>query len=432
MKPEENIEKLIKSLHFKASAEMHERTLNDVLDAHGESKGAKPAELQPHLWRIIMKSKIAKLAVACVIIAIAAVLVIYLERATPSAYAIVQTIEASRGIKQLYFEYYAPSDSNVAKECWVEFDESGQPKNVRTNLHKYWGDQLLVHVWKEGKTQTWRKEKNILLCYEAESFTAKIFHLVNQRDPRKAVETLYERQKKGQVKVEIEEPANRSEPIIIRGTFLPGKYLLERPNMPSFRDVLHVDRKTKLVTAIEVYELKDGADEYRGVWKYSNYDKPFDADVFDLEDELAPDVKRIDLMALDIGLERGDLSEEEIAVKVVREFYKALIERNCARAAKLIGGNMYAANDSGEKERELKQLLEQLTVVRIVSIGKPRTRATDPAPALYVPCVIECEKDGEIINHSEPYIAVYWLSWNPDRWAIGIVPPALLRMVSTD
>ncbi|MHC4708516.1 MAG: hypothetical protein ACYS8I_15695 [Planctomycetota bacterium] len=418
MKPEENIEKLIKSLHFKASAEMHERTLNDVLDAHGESRKTEPAEVQPHLWRIVMKSKITKLTAACAIIAIAVVLAMYLERATPSAYAITQTIEANRGIKQLYFEYYAPSDSNVAKECWVEFDESGQPKNVRTNLHKYWGDQLLVHVWKEGKTQTWRKKKNTLLCYEAESFTAKILHLVSQYDPRSAVETLYERQKKGQVKIEIEEPASKGDPIKIRGTFLPGKYLLEKPNMPSFRDVLHVDRKTKLVTAIEVYELKDGADEYRGVWKYSNYDKPFDVDVFDLEDELPPDVRRIDLMALDIGLERGDLSEEEVAVRVVRQFYEALIKKDCAKAIKFIGSSYHDPDDRAKRQRELEQSLEQLSVVRIVSIGKPRTRATDAASALRVPCIIECEKDGEIIKHNEPGIAVYWLFWNPNRWAI--------------
>jgi len=425
MRPEENIEKLIKSLHFKASAELHNRTLNDALEAREKSKNTKSAKPEQSVWRMIMKNRITKPAAACAIIAIAAVLVMYLERATPSAYAIEQTIEANRGIKQLYFEYYAPSDSKVAKECWVEFDETGQPKNVRTNLHKHGGEQLIVQVWREGNTQMWRKEKNMLLCFEAEAYTAKIFYFVSRYDPRRAVETLYEQQKKGRVKVEIEEPPNRSDPIIIRGTFVPGKYLLERPNMPSFRDVLYVDRKTKLVTAIEVYELRDGEDKYRGVWKYSNYDKPFDADVFDLEDELPQDVRRIDMMALDIGVEVGDLPEEEVAVKVVRQFYEALMEKDCAKAIKFMGSS-YDPDDRAEKQRELEQLLEQLSVVRIVSIGEPKTRATDPVPALRVPCIIECEKDGEIIKHSEPRIVVGQVLGVLDRWAIMNRPASLL------
>jgi hypothetical protein len=382
------------------------------LEQHLLAALAKQAPRQIKVRRTIMRSPITKLVAACAMIAIAAILVMYLDRATPSAYAIEQTIEANRGIKQLYFEYYAPADPYVAKECWVEFDESGQPKNVRTNLHKLWGDQLVVHVWKDGKTQTWRKEKNMLLCYEAESFTAKIFHLVNQRDPRKAVETLYERQKKGQVKIEIEEPANRSDPIIIRGTFLPGKYLLEKPNMPSFRDVLYVDRKTKLVTAIEVYELKDGEYEYRGVWEYSSYDEPFDADVFSLEDELPADVKRIDMMALDIGLEQRELTDEEVAAKVVRGFFEALIEKDYAKAVMFLG----ASYDPDERA-ELRKKLEHSNVIRIVSIDEPKTRANDRLRnCLHVPFAVEYKKDGKIIKSW--HLPVGRVLGVLNRWAI--------------
>jgi hypothetical protein len=417
---------------FEPKPEVAARDLERARQRLNETAGKRPTR-QQNVWRIIMKSKITKLAAACAIIAIAALSIIYLDRATPPAYAIEQTIEANRGIKQLYFEYYVPSDQGPVKECWVEFDDSGEPKNVRTNLHKYWGDELTVHVWKDGKTQTWRKKPNILLSYEAESFTAKILHLVSQYDPRKAVETLYERQKKGQVKIEIEEPSNKNDPIVVRGTFLPGKYLLEKPNMPSFCDVLHVDRKTKLVTAIEVYELKDGGNEYRGVWEYGKYDKPFDTDVFNLEDELPADVKRIDVMAQDIGLERGELTEEEIAVKVVREFYEALIRKDCARAAKFIGRS-YDPDDRAKSQRELQQLLERLNVVRIVSIREPRTRTTDVtvSPLLHVPCTIECEKDGETIKHSEPGIAVGRLLGVLNRWAIMSKPTSLLPRVSAD
>ena len=41
------------------------------------------------------------------------------------------------------------------------------------------------------------------------------------------------------------------------------------------REIVFVDRVTKLVTSIEVYELKDGKYVDRGVWKYPDYDTLF-------------------------------------------------------------------------------------------------------------------------------------------------------------
>lgn len=70
MKPAEKIEKLIKRLHFKASAEMHDRTINDALEAQAKSKKTQSAAPQPNLWRIIMKNNITKLAAAASIIAV--------------------------------------------------------------------------------------------------------------------------------------------------------------------------------------------------------------------------------------------------------------------------------------------------------------------------------------------------------------------------
>jgi hypothetical protein len=68
MKPAEKIEKLIKRLHFKASAEMHERTLNDAVEAQAKSNKRKSAKPEPSIGRTIMKSKITKFAAAATII----------------------------------------------------------------------------------------------------------------------------------------------------------------------------------------------------------------------------------------------------------------------------------------------------------------------------------------------------------------------------
>jgi len=68
MRPLDNIEKLIKKLRYKPSAETHDRVLGNVFRALDESEKRKSAPSQPNIWRIIMKSKITKLAAAAVII----------------------------------------------------------------------------------------------------------------------------------------------------------------------------------------------------------------------------------------------------------------------------------------------------------------------------------------------------------------------------
>jgi len=292
MRLPENIERFIKNRkpHVAAGADIDKRVLDDSFAAMEETMRAKSVVNQPNIRRIIMKSRITKLAAAATIIAIAVLGIHLLEKSATPAYALEQTIEASRDLRFLYFEYFSDPDGKPIKECWIEFGSNGEPKNVRTNLHAHWN---IVHVWKEGKTQTWRKEENTLRTYEDESFTAKILKLVRDCDPRTAVESIYEGQQRGDVKIEIEQPSDKTKPIVIKGTFLPGKYLIDNPTLPSFRDVLYVDQDTKLVTAIEVYELKNGEYQYNGVWKCYKHDEPFEPSIFELEDEIPPNVKRL-------------------------------------------------------------------------------------------------------------------------------------------
>jgi len=68
MRSAENIERLIKNARYKASAEMHERTLHDALEAHSKSRKVKWAAAHSNIWRIIMTSKITKLSSAALII----------------------------------------------------------------------------------------------------------------------------------------------------------------------------------------------------------------------------------------------------------------------------------------------------------------------------------------------------------------------------
>jgi len=69
MRPADNIEKSIKKLRYKTSAETHDRVLGNVLQAMDEKEKQKPGVNKPDIWRTIMKNTFTKIAAAIVVIA---------------------------------------------------------------------------------------------------------------------------------------------------------------------------------------------------------------------------------------------------------------------------------------------------------------------------------------------------------------------------
>lgn len=68
MKPAENIEKLVKKLRYQSSDERRKRIFDNVATVLDDKQKRKPAIIRPNVWRIIMKTRITKLAAAAVII----------------------------------------------------------------------------------------------------------------------------------------------------------------------------------------------------------------------------------------------------------------------------------------------------------------------------------------------------------------------------
>ncbi|MHC4501240.1 MAG: hypothetical protein ACYS21_19255, partial [Planctomycetota bacterium] len=144
------------------------------------------------------------------------------------------------------------------------------------------------------------------------------------------------------------------------------------------------------VSSIEVYRLEDGEYEACGVWEYPDYDTLFEPGIFDLEGQVPADVKRLDLMALDIGLEQTDLTEEEIAVKVVRSFLQALIAKR----------------------------FEKLNIVRIISVGDPVYPRFASWDRLEVPCEVELEENDQIIEWQIEDVLALRVIGHPNRWRV--------------
>ncbi len=118
---------------------------------------------------------------------------------------------------------------------------------------------------------------------------------------------------------------------------------------------------------------------------------------------------RIDQTIQEVGLAQGKLSDEEIAVEVVRQFFEALIAGDYAKAGKLL---------EGIPSDKMQQMFGQIKFLRIVSIGPVAPHPIPETKGLVVPCTVEVEKDGEISQWKLERLGVRQVYNQPGRWTI--------------
>jgi len=352
-----------------------------------------------NIWRIIMKNRLTKLtAAAAIIIAVFLSLNVF-DKSIATVYAIEQTIQASHSVQYLHLKAIAPSHEDQPIEAWLEFSQDGQPKNMRLNLPDWMapGGGPREVIWYGNKKQEWLKEKNILTTVEDEADPAQILKMMEYLDPKLAVVRLQEKQQQGKVEIEISEPADKAEPIVITATST-------KEDDSSFqRKVLFVDQATRLVNAIELYKLKDGKYELLRTVEYYDYNQPIDSGMFTF-DNLSEDVERIDSSV--VGLEQGKLSDKEVAVKIVQELFKSLIAKDYTKVGRLHGGASGA---------EAKKVYAAFNVVRVISIGEPLSQSG--TRDMRVPFTIEIEENGQI-KQVQDMILVRPTAERPGYWEI--------------
>ncbi|MHC4110178.1 MAG: hypothetical protein ACYSUY_03835 [Planctomycetota bacterium] len=348
----------------------------------------------------IMKSPIKKLAAAAAIIIGVLVSINLWDKSIPTAYALGQTIQASHSVSYLHIKnFFASHDEPM--ESWVEFDPSGQLKNMRFNKPAWMdpSDGATVIVWKDNKMQLWIKKKNFLVTLKDKEVADQVLKAIEQLDPKLAVERLQSEEKQGKLEIEIEVPANKAEPIIVTATSI------EENDSPLQRIVLFVDQATKLVNSTKFYNLKDGEYHLEVTVEYYDYNQTIDEKMFTF-DNLPDDVMRIDQTAQEVGLAQGDLSDEEIAIEVVRQFLESLIAQDYAKAGRLF---------SGTPAERMQKTYGQIRFIQIMSIGEPTKHFTR---GLKVPCKIQIEKDGQITIWEPEHSYVRQVHGQPGRWEI--------------
>ncbi len=395
---EKYIEEFINDIPFDAPNDEHRDKLKkELLNAFPKHR-LQPAVQTVTVWRKIMKSSITRITAAAVIIIAVAISVTILDKSVTPAYALDQTIEANHSVRYLHIKEIMVEHEDEPKEFWFECYEDGRIKNVRMYISSWDSpkDGAKVIVWKENIAQAWMKKKNVLETVRDKAVADKMLKFLEAFDPRLVVERLYKQQAEGKVKIEIEEPSDKSKPIVVTATG------------PSRRDVLFVDQATKLVTAIKFYHLKDGEYQYQSMLELNGYNQPIDAKVFTLDDVPA-DVIRLDQTTREVGLEQGNLTDEEVAAEVVRKFFEALIAENYAGAGQFFEG---APADL------IQKAFGHLKFLRIISIGPVGPHPEPETGGLVVPCTVEIEHEGETAEWKLETIGVREVYNQPGRWTI--------------
>ncbi|MHC4482505.1 MAG: anti-sigma factor family protein [Planctomycetota bacterium] len=387
-----------------AQSDLENKVLSRILQEQSlKLRKTGKFDKQVRLWSIIMKSKITKLAAAAAIIIVAGLLITFLGTSKP-AYALPQTIEANHSVRYLHVKDFK-AGADEPKEFWVECDEFGAVKCARLHIPEWESpeDGAKIAVWKENQADVWFKKKNFFGRFRDKLVADRMLKMVEECDPKLAVERLYEQQAQGKVAVDINEPHSRAELIVVTATYSPES------TTPGRRLVLFVDQATKLVTAIESYHLRDGEYRYLGVQEYYDYNQPIDPEMFSLEDEIPADVTVIDQVAQEVGLAQGTLSDEEIAVEVARRFFEALIAQDYATAGKLL---------EGMPAEFLKKQFGSMRFLRIVSVGPAGPHPIPETQGLVVPCTVEVEKDGQTSEWKFERLGVRQVYGQPGRWTI--------------
>jgi len=382
MKPADDIHKLIKKLQIEPGAEMDRRVHGRITRALEKWEKTKSAAKQPNIWRIIMNKPITKLATAAVIIIAVILSMNLLDKSIPAAYAIEQTIEANHTIQTIHLRMLWGSE-NIAKnefmDCWVKYDDGGEVSNFRWNLHgdvREDDDNLKFTVWNDGVLETWMPLKNVVIVIRVNDAETYWQNFAKDYDPKLILQQLYDDSQGNEaIELTISEPTQDGDPIYVEAINYDNNTRLE----------LIVDPETRLIMQLSEYSLGEQEDELIKRIEFFAYNQPVNPFIFELSG-IPDDAFIYDQVDQLVGLEKGDLTEDEIAIKVVYECLEATIAQDYEEVSRLMEG------DPGESFEDFLKEEFEARLTRIVSIGQPKPHEIWNN-ILFVPCEIEVENE---------------------------------------
>ncbi len=393
MRPADDIKKLIQSAPLKTNPKVNKAVLNSLFDELDKSKETDSAILQPNIWRIIMKSRITKFAVA-VAIAIATVLsVSVFFKSVPTAFGIEQVIDAYNNIRFLHVKRVRPNQQEP-DEFWIKSDEQGRVEKARYYL-PVTEDGVKLITWTPEGTELWFKSKGWLALIQTKRIEGWMQSIMEQCQPKLVMKKLLEDQKAGKVDIDIKKP-----------TVIIATYKAE----PK-KEIYYVDQATDLITHIEFYRIENNQEVLKSTTKFYDYNVPIDEKMFSLKDEVPKDVRVADRLNQLCGVPQGEMSDEQAAVETIRQYLQALIDKDYKKAGLIC---------CGELEEYAKEEFGWCDVKAIISIGPAIPQPDWEEHGFKVPLEVEIvTKDGQKVTcKDEQYVRPGDDEMHPDRWNI--------------
>ena len=163
------------------------------------------------IGKIIMRSPIAKLAVAATIIVAVVISISVFNKSIPAAFGIEQVIAAYGNVHFLYLKYSWPNQQ-IESEFWIKSDEQGNVAKVRGNLRET-GDGPKLFVWTPEKEEIWFKRSNTLSISGPSKAISPWQTILDRSQPKLLMKKLIEDQNEGKVDVDIQKPQEMRSPL---------------------------------------------------------------------------------------------------------------------------------------------------------------------------------------------------------------------------
>jgi hypothetical protein len=396
MRPRENIENIIKKFNVDVNTKKDREIFNELQQLQANSKFPAPGFSAITIWRIIMKSRMTKLAAAAVIII---ALYIFLQFPSSTAYALQDTIEAYNSIRWLHVNQSARDSTETRTELWLGCDENGNVTRMRLESDNA-GDSVgsLILAGGYDGTEVWLPKHNLHIVGYGDASVMLGFD-ASELDPKLLIENLLEQQDRNEVIVDIDEPAEKTEPIIITVTYPPSS------RSENWKKVFYIDQADKLVKKIEKYAQQ----EHVKTLRFSDYNQPINQTKFTLTGDVAADAQVADVTEVEAGLLQGDMTDEQVAVEITKQFFEAVIAKNYFRA-----GQLYLAAPDFLVEKSFMGA----NMVKIISLGSAHPDPDPDSDSMITSCKALAEFGGQYYNVDAWKVKVQLIDEQTNCWLI--------------
>ena len=412
MKSERRIEKFLRRIDVIPDAERKRSRLEELLEVWDKTKQPTLADVQPTIRSIIMNRQIWKVAVALAVVGAVISVVGILQNGDQTAYAFEQTVAAMQGKRSFHIRTYHGSPTKLKDEYWVEFDEHGKVIRLRQaewlgrrvpEVEVIWENQIKYQYELDDK----RGKPGILLISKKEHHVDE--EDLEEFDPERLMEQINNMIEEDELAVAISDSQTQDGHIVVEVT----------DDDRRWRRVLLVDPETNLVLRMDAYapyhpddeddendSYVDGNSRYSSGVEVLEYNQPLDPNLF--EPNFPKGTIIIDQLSREVGMAQGDLSNEEVASRLMRRTLEAWAADDYDTAGLLFGGAPLEFFMQRASEKPIGDVV----------VGEPRWMPLEPnRPRFGLRCRYVVERGGRRATIHILY-CVTTVAGQPGRWFV--------------